>query len=256
MDVIKNYVDIMFKEFPDTSENRQLQANVLDSMEGKYLDLLDSGKNEEEALGTVIAQFGDINELKEAYGVKTKATQNIGNNGRVKIEIDSDQPDGPEPCLRAESFPGPIIISGTDSWQGMMMPLAALIFLAIGFFTGTWHPTWLIFPILAIISSSSGNLKNMFIPISALVFLAIGFFTGTWHPTWLLIPGFALISDAHDYWIKKREKPLQKRLRKTIDNGSILAFLVLGVIFNAWHPAWAIFIFAWVLKEFVRRVIR
>lgn len=38
-------------------------------MENKYDDLISEGKTEQEAFGTVISQFGDINELKEAYGV-------------------------------------------------------------------------------------------------------------------------------------------------------------------------------------------
>jgi len=69
MNTLKNYVEAMFHDFPQTRENFEVRINILSSMEDKYSDLISMGKTEQEALGTVISQFGDINELKEAYGI-------------------------------------------------------------------------------------------------------------------------------------------------------------------------------------------
>lgn len=69
MQNLKNYVESMFNDFPNTDENLELKSNILDSMENKYEELISQGKTKEEALGTVILRFGDINELKNEYGI-------------------------------------------------------------------------------------------------------------------------------------------------------------------------------------------
>lgn len=74
MDTLKDYVEAMFHDFPKTEENLEVKANILASMEDKYEGLIAEGKSIQEATGIVITQFGDINELKEAYGVLASGT--------------------------------------------------------------------------------------------------------------------------------------------------------------------------------------
>lgn len=69
MNTLENYVEAMFNDFPKTKENLDVKVNILESMEDKYDDLIANGKTEQEALGIVISQFGDISELKEAFGI-------------------------------------------------------------------------------------------------------------------------------------------------------------------------------------------
>lgn len=69
MDTIRNYVDIMFKDLPKTKEIIDMKLNILDNMEDRYNELLQEGKTENEAIGTVISQFGNIDELKEELGI-------------------------------------------------------------------------------------------------------------------------------------------------------------------------------------------
>ena len=69
MNVLINYVDVLLQEFPKSSENNQLKEAILAQILDKYEDLIDSGKGETEAIGIVISQFGDVDELKEAFGV-------------------------------------------------------------------------------------------------------------------------------------------------------------------------------------------
>lgn len=75
MDTIRNYVDMMFKDLPKTKEVIDMKMNILDSMEDKYNELIAEGKSDNEAIGTVISQFGNIDELKEELGIKS-ATSN------------------------------------------------------------------------------------------------------------------------------------------------------------------------------------
>lgn len=63
MDIIMNYLESMFRQMPDTEETRRARAELSSMMEDKYAELIREGKNENEAIGTVIAEFGSIEEL-------------------------------------------------------------------------------------------------------------------------------------------------------------------------------------------------
>lgn len=69
MDTIKNYVDSVFINLPRTSEMLQLKEDTLTNMEDKYLQLKSEGKSENEAIGTVLSEFGNIDEIIEEYNL-------------------------------------------------------------------------------------------------------------------------------------------------------------------------------------------
>ncbi len=69
MNIIHDYVDTMFKDLPKTEEVIRMKLEILDNMEEAYHELLKEGKTENEAIGAVISQFGNINELKEELGI-------------------------------------------------------------------------------------------------------------------------------------------------------------------------------------------
>lgn len=64
MQTIRDYIDVMFKDIPNTKKFVDIKMSMLETMETKYADLTREGKNEQEALATVISQFGNIDELK------------------------------------------------------------------------------------------------------------------------------------------------------------------------------------------------
>lgn len=65
MDTIKNYLDNMFARLPQTQQVYQLKENILANMEEKYYELIQNGRSENEAIGIVISEFGNIDELLE-----------------------------------------------------------------------------------------------------------------------------------------------------------------------------------------------
>ncbi len=67
MKAIKNYVDVMFQDFPKTKKTMDIKTNILSTMEDKFEDLIRDGKTEQEAVGIVIGQFGSIDELKKEF---------------------------------------------------------------------------------------------------------------------------------------------------------------------------------------------
>lgn len=68
MEIIKNYLDNMFASLPDTEEVRRAKEELYQMMEDKYLELKADGRSENEAIGIVIAEFGNLDEIKEELG--------------------------------------------------------------------------------------------------------------------------------------------------------------------------------------------
>lgn len=69
MEAISNYIENIFAAYPQTPELIQLKEELLGNAEERYLSLIRQGKSEQEALGTVIFEFGDMGELAKEIGV-------------------------------------------------------------------------------------------------------------------------------------------------------------------------------------------
>lgn len=74
MDTIKTYLDNLFRTLPNTEQLKRLKLDLLANMEDKYLELKSNGKSENEAVGVVIAEFGNIDELLLEMGVSKNST--------------------------------------------------------------------------------------------------------------------------------------------------------------------------------------
>lgn len=70
METIKNYLDNMFSSLPKTARIIDLKNNILANMEDKYNELKRQGKSENEAIGIVISEFGNIDELMNELGIQ------------------------------------------------------------------------------------------------------------------------------------------------------------------------------------------
>ncbi len=69
METIKNYLESMFASMPNTTEVRKAKAELLQMMEDKYNELISEGTSENAAVGTVISEFGNLDELAESLGL-------------------------------------------------------------------------------------------------------------------------------------------------------------------------------------------
>lgn len=63
METIRSYLDNLFTGLPRTQRVAQLKMELLSNMEEHYRELKAAGKTENEAVGIVISQFGNIDEL-------------------------------------------------------------------------------------------------------------------------------------------------------------------------------------------------
>jgi uncharacterized membrane protein len=69
MDTIRNYLDNLFASLQKTAKVNELKNNILSNMEDKYNELKRQGKTENEAIGIVISEFGNIDELISELGI-------------------------------------------------------------------------------------------------------------------------------------------------------------------------------------------
>lgn len=69
METIWNYLDNMFVNLPQTSEVLRAKEDLAEMMEDKYNELIKEGKMQNEAIGIVISEFGNIQELIDELGI-------------------------------------------------------------------------------------------------------------------------------------------------------------------------------------------
>ncbi len=69
MDTIMNYLENMFASMPKSKQMQQLKDDLLVHMEDKYQELKRAGKSENEAIGVVIAEFGNMEEIMDEFGI-------------------------------------------------------------------------------------------------------------------------------------------------------------------------------------------
>ncbi len=70
MNTIRNYLDNMFLGLPQTEDVARAKKELLAMMEDKYNELKNNGKTENEAIGIVISEFGNLDELGDTLGIK------------------------------------------------------------------------------------------------------------------------------------------------------------------------------------------
>lgn len=81
METIKNYLETMFAKLPITVEVQKAKNELWQMMEDKYTELMNDGKTENEAVGIVISEFGNLDELSEELGIRDFVIQENRNTG-------------------------------------------------------------------------------------------------------------------------------------------------------------------------------
>ena len=71
MDAIRNYLESMFMNLPNTPEVQKAKYELGQMMEDKYNELIKEGKTENEAVGTVISEFGNLDEIADDLGLRS-----------------------------------------------------------------------------------------------------------------------------------------------------------------------------------------
>lgn len=103
METIRIYLENMFSRLPRTPEIIKLENDMLRTMEDKYEELKMEGKSENEAIGIVISEFGNIDELIDELGLLSTAAENGAGNGNGGFRETGNSGDASGSC-QAEGF--------------------------------------------------------------------------------------------------------------------------------------------------------
>ena len=94
METIRNYLNTMFAGLPDTPEVRRAYEELAAMMEDKYTEMIAEGHSENETVGTVISEFGNLEELAQTLGIEdylTGATGSKYTSGRDYASAGDDR---------------------------------------------------------------------------------------------------------------------------------------------------------------------
>lgn len=87
METIKTYLENLFSSLPKSKEIIKIKEELLCNMEDKYNELKEEGKTENEAIGIVISEFGNIDELLNELNITPN--NNLGKNNNFPV-LDKD----------------------------------------------------------------------------------------------------------------------------------------------------------------------
>lgn len=90
MDTIKKYLESMFEHLPKTIEVMRAKDELYSMMEDKYNELINEGKKENEAIGIVISEFGNLDELAEGLGLNKVLDDLVSSDRRYVSRQEAD----------------------------------------------------------------------------------------------------------------------------------------------------------------------
>nr|WP_315020386.1 permease prefix domain 1-containing protein [uncultured Aminipila sp.] len=207
MNQIRNYIEVMFSSLPNTHEVVEMKLNMLENMEEKFQELLKDGKNENEAVGIILADFGSMEELKEELGISNIQPQNV----------ECNPPTQENSPLKEEYF-------AFKRRYGIALAIACTFFITAPFIYVFLKDLYR--------DSSSISLLIFFCLISCGVGICIYYRTQDSHYKELL------------YINKNEETRTSMLVKSTIFSIATIIYLCAGFIGGLWHPTWIIFIVA------------
>lgn len=85
METIRMYLENMFARLPQSADVRRIKEDLAVNMEEKYNELKEQGKSENEAIGIVISEFGNIDELISELGLAEEKEEPSAEKSAVRI---------------------------------------------------------------------------------------------------------------------------------------------------------------------------
>lgn len=233
METIRTYIENLFQALPDTEEAWALKIELLQSNEEKFLDLLKRGKNEQEAIGQVLQEFGSLDELRTILGTPDPADSDPQKEAERAQMVENYRVFRKRFALMIAGgigliFLGMILQSyfeGLESQVGEMAGFFIPLAMGLGLFiyAGIQNDTYKAYfkqekmyayldegDIQAMATKGTQEdretypLETAFWLIIVAVYLYMGFVKGLWHPGWIIfIIGAAISNLIHGFRDKK-----------------------------------------------------
>lgn len=102
METIRTYLENMFMNLPDTEEVRRAKEELLQMMEDKYNELKASGRSENEVVGIVISEFGNLEEVAEELGISSYLNSGTNNGYSSKEKSGHEEEYGEDRVVSVE----------------------------------------------------------------------------------------------------------------------------------------------------------
>lgn len=235
MNKIVNYVNNLFYALPKSEENTRLKNQILDSLQSKYSRYLEEGLREDAAFGRVVSEFGSMEEL-------------------VPDLANADQSQPQQPSARLQEY--------MNAFQSYLVSYRITLIIGIlfcifgvfgaGVFEHIYHDdaaTTLAFivPIgigVALIIGSQlkySNLKKMILSLSRQEKYRayIEYFKDSDR---IMAEDFYEKYHNHNDGSKRNyDYTLAGKISSIIMLLATMSYLIMGIVFNLWHPGWVVF---------------
>ncbi len=151
METIKNYLDAMFMKLPDTYEVKRAKKDLYAMMEDKYEELMKEGMAENEAVGTVITEFGNLDEIAADLGLEKTADgkyrepfeeESFGRAPRKEEYFSRGKDDDDDDVYYENKY--------LRAFMDVYWQTITCVYLIWSFITFDWHITWIIWPVAAV----------------------------------------------------------------------------------------------------------
>jgi len=163
METIRNYLESMFKNLPQTDVVVKAKYELGQMMEDKYSELIKEGKSENEAIGTVITEFGNLEEIAKELGIEDiyKGTGTAAPNEGVFTDYIKNAGAYANAAENKKGVKGKGKIRYINKTAKTVMevywPSITCIYLCYSFITFDWHISWIIWPLAAIVHTVLKN---------------------------------------------------------------------------------------------------
>ena len=131
-----------------------------------------------------------------------------------------------------------------------VMPLIAiLLFIGLGLVFEAWHPGWLVFFLIPVGSAFNSRLKYKYIAVISFIIIPVIYLLSylyfPFEYNWLLF--ILLVFPAYytgmiSFVINGKRNTKMELVLVTTILISATSFLLLGLLLDAWHPAWLVFL--------------
>jgi len=130
MITIQEYVDRMFRNIPENEQTESVKQEIIQNLQEKVMDLMDSGKEEEDAVNKAIVDFGDFDEIIKELGVEKAVEYNMNKEASERYKY--------KKTTNAFMF----------SLFGSALIIALMVFINLYYTPGV---IWFVYPLFAVI---------------------------------------------------------------------------------------------------------
>ena len=206
------------------------------------------GVSIDELLGVASSAPADGEAANADGGMKREATYG-DDEDNIKVNIDADlsgSEDAPDEDTSGEDAPPTFMKALLRNFPYAVF--VTFLYLLLGFVWDLWHPAWLLFVTIPLYSAFArwycGNRSwrsafpyALFVSI---IYLAMGFIWDLWHPGWIVFLTIPIYASIVDWRRGDRKGSLWRRFPYAV--AITVVYLLLGFVWDLWHPGWVIYL--------------